>query len=227
MTTEKNKRTYPAGGTNVNFNETDRQAKAAEDLNNKAEDLKEDMSKKLNEMQEDTPKTPEEFINKKGFNAWVTAEKIKEKEAEKAAKAGKKEERFRVDLDKYLDFADTTCSEPSKDQAKYIERLRALHDDGCNIARLDTAAAGLSAESGEFMEIVKKLKFQGKPWNDANKEHLVKELGDILWYAAQACLALDVTMDHVLYINSLKLAARYADGSFSIEESENRAEGDI
>ena len=44
MTTEKNKRTYPAGGTNVNFNETDRQAKAAEDLNNKAEDLKEDMN---------------------------------------------------------------------------------------------------------------------------------------------------------------------------------------
>ena len=226
MTNDKRARDFQAGA-NVNFNETDRQSKAAEELNNKAEDLKEDMNKTLNEMQEDTPKTPEEFINKKGFNAWVTAEKIKEKEAEKAAKAGKKEERFRVDLDKYLDFADSTCSEPSKDQAKYIERLRALHDDGCNIARLDTAAAGLSAESGEFMEIVKKLKFQGKPWNDANKEHLVKELGDILWYAAQACLALDVTMDHVLYINSLKLASRYAEGSFSIEESENRAEGDI
>ena len=77
------------------------------------------------------------------------------------------------------------------------------------------------------MEIVKKLKFQGKPWNEANKEHLVKELGDILWYAAQACLALDVTFDHVLYINSLKLANRYSEGEFSIEESENRAEGDI
>jgi NTP pyrophosphatase (non-canonical NTP hydrolase) len=226
MTNDKRARDFQAGA-NVNFNETDRQSKAAEELNNKAEDLKEDMNKTLNDMQEDTPKTPEEFINKKGFNAWVTAEKIKEKEAAKKAAAGKKEERFRVDLDKYLAFADQTCSEPSKDQAKYIERLRSLHDDGCNIARLDTAAAGLSAESGEFMEIVKKLKFQGKPWNDANKDHLVKELGDIMWYAAQAALALDVTLDHVLYINSLKLAARYADGSFSIEESENRAEGDI
>lgn len=207
----------------VDWDTNDRAAQAAEELSNKADDIKAGMQDRLEDMTEDTPKSPEEFINKKGFNAWVAAEKIKEKEQENK----KKETRFRVDLDKYLKFTDNTCSDPSKDFQKYMERLRALHDDGCDIQRLDTAASGLSAESGEFMEIVKKLKFQGKPWNDANKEHLIKELGDILWYASQACHALDVTFDHVLYINSLKLAARYSEGSFSIEESENRAEGDI
>jgi len=223
MTDSANKRSRD-NDVNVNFEGNDAASAAAEKLSNTAQDIKDGMQDKLEDMQEDTPKTPEDFINKKGFNAWVTAEKIKEKEAEKNKK---KEERFRVDLDKYLHFADDTCSKPSKDQVAYIERLRQLHEDGCNIARLDTAAAGLTAESGEFAEIVKKLKFQGKPWNDANKEHLIKELGDILWYAAQACHALEVTFDHVLYVNTLKLAARYSEGSFSIEESENRVEGDI
>ena len=222
MTDSTNQRSRD-NNVNVDFGGNDAASAAAEKLSNAAQDIKEGMEEKLEGMKDETPKTPEDFINKKGFNAWVTAEKIKEKSAEK----NKKDERFRVDLDKYLHFADDTCSKPSKDQAAYIERLRQLHEDGVNIARLDTAAAGLSAESGEFAEIVKKLKFQGKPWNDANKEHLVKELGDIMWYAAQACLALDVTMDHVLYVNSLKLAARYSEGSFSIEESETRAEGDI
>ena len=225
MTEPTNKRARQAG-VPIDHEFSDNASAAAEELNNHAQDIKEGMEGRLEDMQEDTPKTPEEFINKKGFSAWVTAEKIREKEEAKK-KATKDKNRFRVDLDKYLSFADDTCSKPSKDQSAYIERLRFLHDEGCNIARLDTAAAGLSAESGEFMEIVKKLKFQGKPWNDANKEHLVKELGDILWYAAQACLTLDVTFDHVLYINSLKLANRYSEGEFSIEESENRAEGDI
>jgi NTP pyrophosphatase (non-canonical NTP hydrolase) len=223
MTDSANQRSRD-NNVNVDFGGNDAASAAAEKLSNAAQDIKEGMQDKLEDMQDETPKTPEDFINKKGFNAWVTAEKIKEKAAEKNKK---EDQRFRVDLDKYLHFADDTCSKPSKDQAAYIERLRQLHEDGVNIARLDTAAAGLSAESGEFAEIVKKLKFQGKPWNDANKEHLVKELGDIMWYAAQACLALDVTMDHVLYVNSLKLAARYSEGSFSIEESETRAEGDI
>jgi len=223
MTDSANQRSRD-NNVNVDFGGNDAASAAAEKLSNAAQDIKEGMQDKLEDMQDETPKTPEDFINKKGFNAWVTAEKIKEKAAEKNKK---EDQRFRVDLDKYLHFADDSCSKPSKDQAAYIERLRQLHEDGVNIARLDTAAAGLSAESGEFAEIVKKLKFQGKPWNDANKEHLVKELGDIMWYAAQACLALDVTMDHVLYVNSLKLAARYSEGSFSIEESETRAEGDI
>lgn len=135
--------------------------------------------------------------------------------------------KFTVDLDKYAQFVDRVTSEPSKNLNTLIERYRDLDKAKCNIARLDTAASGMSAEAGEFMEIVKKLKFQGKPYDEANKEHLTKELGDIMWYVAQACLALDVRLDEVLYINTLKLAARYPEGMFDINYSENRAPGDI
>ena len=92
---------------------------------------------------------------------------------------------------------------------------------------LDTAASGLCSESGEFMEIVKKLKFQGKPYDAKNKEHLTKELGDIIWYAAQAAIALDVRLDEVIYTNTLKLATRYPNQMFEVGYSENRAPGDI
>ena len=223
--TESAKKRARNAGVNVDFNSSDKAQKAAEELNNKAEDIKEGMQDRLEDMAEETPKTPEDFINQKGFAAWQAAETIKEKQRQKEQKEEPK--RFRVDLDKYMDFADDTCSDPSKEFQAYLERLRSLNADGCNIERLDTAGAGLTAEAGEFNEIVKKIKFQGKPWNEANKDHLIKELGDVLWYAAQAAHALDVTLDHVFYINALKLADRYASGAFSIEESENRAEGDI
>ena len=102
-----------------------------------------------------------------------------------------------------------------------------LNELGCNISLLDTAANGLSAEAGEFMEIVKKMKFQGKPWDEANKEHLIKELGDIMWYAAQASMALGQRLDDVIYVNTLKLAKRYSGGEFNVSDSENRAPDDI
>ena len=89
------------------------------------------------------------------------------------------------------------------------------------------AASGLVAEAGEFMEIVKKIKFQGKPWDEANKEHLQKELGDIMWYVAQAAMALNVRLDDVIYLNTIKLAARYPTGEFTVEHSEHRKAGDI
>ena len=103
-----------------------------------------------------------------------------------------------------------------------MERYAELKKQGCNIQRLDTAASGMSAEAGEFMEIVKKLKFQGKPYDAKNKEHLTKELGDIMWYVAQACLALGVRFDEVIYTNTLKLAARYPNQMFETNYSENR-----
>lgn len=207
---------------NVDYDSADSAAQAAENVMNEMQDIKDGMSDGVNQVAADTPTTPEEFINQKGFNAWRAAETVKEKaEQEKSA------EKFAVDLDKYLDFADNTCSDFSKDHEAYIKRLNDLKGLGCNIARLDTAAAGLSAESGEFMEIVKKMKFQGKPWNEDNKEHLIKELGDVMWYAAQAAMALEVRLDDVVYINTLKLAKRYTGGAFNVSDSENRAPGDI
>ena len=207
---------------NVDYNSADKASKAAENVMNHMQDVKEGMSDNAKKVAEDTPTTPEEFINKKGFTAWRAAEEVKEKQ-----NAKEDQEKFAVDLDKYLEFCENKCSNFSKDHAAYIKRLNDLNELGCNISLLDTAANGLSAEAGEFMEIVKKMKFQGKPWDEANKEHLIKELGDIMWYAAQASMALGQRLDDIIYVNTLKLAKRYSGGEFNVSDSENRAPNDI
>ena len=131
-----------------------------------------------------------------------------------------------VDFNKYLNFVDGVTSDPSKDYKSFIASLELLDREGSNINRLTTAAVGISAEGGEFMEIVKKMVFQGKPWNDANREHLIVELGDVMWYVANACIALGVDFDEVVKGNVKKLEKRYPGGSFSVEKSEVRAKGD-
>jgi len=95
-----------------------------------------------------------------------------------------------VDYNKYIDFVDSTTSFPSKDAEEFVARIYDLKEKGVNIERLLTAAVGITAEGGEFTEIVKKIAFQGKELNDDTKTHLVKEMGDVFWYLAQACLAL-------------------------------------
>ena len=131
-----------------------------------------------------------------------------------------------VDLHKYVDFVDAVTSDPSKDFKSFIESLNNLDGKGANINRLATAAVGISAEGGEFMEIVKKMVFHGKPWNDDNREHLIIELGDVLWYVAQACMALEVSFDDVVATNVEKLKKRYPGGEFDVYHSENRAADD-
>ena len=131
-----------------------------------------------------------------------------------------------VDLDKYLNFVDGVTSDPSKDYNSFIDSLQLLDKQGSNINRLLTAAVGISAEGGEFMEIVKKMVFQGKPWNDDNREHLIIELGDVLWYVAQACMSLEVSFDDVVAGNVEKLKKRYPGGEFNVYHSENRKAGD-
>ena len=133
----------------------------------------------------------------------------------------------KVDLDKYLNFVDGVTSDPSKDYQSFIESLKLLDSQGSNINRLTTAAVGISAEGGEFMEIVKKMVFQGKPWDEHNREHLIIELGDVLWYVAQACMALEVSVDDVVARNVEKLKKRYPGGEFDVYHSENRREGDL
>ena len=131
-----------------------------------------------------------------------------------------------IDFDKYTEFVDAVTSDSSKDFVSLADRLGDLDRQGANIERLLTAAVGISAEGGEFTEIVKKMVFQGKPWNEDNREHLIIELGDVLWYVAQACMALDVPFDDVIRGNVKKLEKRYPGGSFSVEKSEVRAKGD-
>ena len=132
----------------------------------------------------------------------------------------------KVDFSKYLNFVDGVTSDPSKDYNSFIESLQLLDKQGSNINRLATAAVGISAEGGEFMEIVKKMVFQGKPWNDDNREHLIIELGDVLWYVAQACMALEVSFDDVVAGNVEKLKKRYPGGEFNVYHSENRSAND-
>ena len=132
----------------------------------------------------------------------------------------------KVDFDKYALFVDGVTSNPSKDYQSFIESLSTLNGKGANINRLTTAAVGISAEGGEFMEIVKKMVFQGKPWNDDNREHLIIELGDVMWYVMQACAALDVPIEEVVAGNVKKLKKRYPGGEFDVYKSENRAADD-
>ena len=132
----------------------------------------------------------------------------------------------KINFDSYTKFVDEVTSKPSKDPVAFTQRINGLQSQGCDIQRLLTASVGMNAESGEFLEIVKKIIFQGKEWNQDNIEHLKIELGDTLWYIAQACIALDISMDEVLQRNVTKLLKRYPEGAFDSYFSENRSSDD-
>jgi NTP pyrophosphatase (non-canonical NTP hydrolase) len=132
-----------------------------------------------------------------------------------------------ADLKRYDHFVDSVTSATSKDLELYITRLRELADQGINPTLLNTAATGLAGESGEFAEIVKKLNWHGKEFTPELHTHMIKELGDIIFYWTMACQALKVDPNDVIKTNVSKLEARYPEGTFSVERAENRAEGDI
>ena len=132
-----------------------------------------------------------------------------------------------VDTNKYLEFVDGVTSQPSKSYPNFTARLYELNELGFPTERLLTASVGMSAEAGEFTEVVKKIIFQGKPVTEENLFHLKRELGDIMWYVSQACIGLDISIEEVIQMNFEKLSARYPEGTFSIERSENRKDGDI
>ena len=127
-----------------------------------------------------------------------------------------------VDTEKYLEFVEGVTSEESLHYTALVGRMNNLElEDDCNVPQL------LTAESGEFTEVVKKIILQGKPYNEDNVFHMKRELGDICWYIAQACMALDTSFDEIIEMNVDKLKARYPGGEFDVSKSENRAEGDL
>ena len=133
-----------------------------------------------------------------------------------------------VDTEKYLEFVSGVTSDPSKDIAQLFRRMTDLEvEQDADVPRLLTAALGLCAESGEFTEVIKKIILQGKPYNAENVFHLKRELGDICWYLAQECMALDTTFDEIIEMNVEKLKARYPGGEFDVHKSENRKQGDL
>ena len=133
-----------------------------------------------------------------------------------------------VDTEKYLDFVAEVTSPASSDFAELLRRFTELEvKSDCDTPRLLTAALGLAAESGEFTEVVKKIILQGKPYTPDNVFHMKRELGDICWYIAQACMALDTTFDEIIEMNVEKLKTRYPGGEFDVHKSENRKVGDL
>jgi NTP pyrophosphatase (non-canonical NTP hydrolase) len=132
-----------------------------------------------------------------------------------------------IDPNKYLEFVNAVTSQESKEESVFFERLEYLKNKNFPTQRLLTAAVGMSAEAGEFTEVVKKIVFQGKEPSEDNLFHLKRELGDIMWYVAQACMGLNISLDEVLEMNVEKLASRYPDGAFDVYYSENRQEGDV
>jgi len=130
-------------------------------------------------------------------------------------------------LKDYVNFVNNVTSEESRLKFPFRASLDRMENQfGTPPQRLITAALGLSAEAGEFGDLVKKCLFQGKELNKENKELMVKELGDVMWYLAQGCMALGVTIDEVLWANIDKLEKRYPNG-FEVARSENRSQKDV
>jgi len=134
----------------------------------------------------------------------------------------------KIDLNRYSEFVrDVTSDNSNKLEAVLIQMQDLDGELGVNIALLLTAGAGLSSETGEFNEIIKKMLFQGKPLTEENRFHMMRELGDIMWYWTNACRALGYDPNEVIAENVRKLEARYPGGAFDAHYSENRQEGDL
>jgi len=142
-----------------------------------------------------------------------------------------------IDLNKYKQFVEAVTSKASNDLTTLHDRLDDLDSNydpatdttgpDINVPLLITACFGLAAESGEFIEVPKKIIFQGKPLDDAAVFHMKRELGDVIWYWINACRALNIDPNEVIDENVRKLESRYPGGSFDAHYSENRKEGDL
>ena len=144
-----------------------------------------------------------------------------------------------IDLNKYKDFVEAVTSQASNDLTTFMDTCDRLdanyelidgemkHGPDVNIPLLITACFGLAAESGEFIEVPKKIIFQGKPLTEENVFHMVRELGDVMWYWINACRALNVDPNVVIQENIKKLESRYPGGKFDAHYSENRKDGDL
>ena len=133
-------------------------------------------------------------------------------------------------LKQYQDFVDEVTSDSSKSLDHMIDSIDLMHEQKLTPSRLLTAGIGLSGEVGEFNEIIRKILFQGKEIDENTAKHLRKELGDVMWYVAQACIALDTDIEEVIDINVAKLKDRYPlwdTGGFDAFHSNNRKDGDI
>ena len=127
----------------------------------------------------------------------------------------------------YTDFVTKVTSDPSMDLESLKKSFIEIEENSdIKTPRLLTAALGLGSETGEFVEIVKKMFLQGKPPSEDNIFHMKRELGDIMWYWITACASLGLDPYEVISENQEKLAARYGE-KFEVGRSEVRKEGDL
>jgi NTP pyrophosphatase (non-canonical NTP hydrolase) len=146
-----------------------------------------------------------------------------------------------IDLNRYTEFVAAVTSKESSDLTTFMNRLDQLDTNyefhgptgvsqtgpDINVPLLITSGIGLSSECGEYNEIIKKMLFQGKPLTEENRFHMMRELGDIMWYWVNACRALGYDPNDVIEENVRKLEARYPGGKFDAHYSENRKAGDL
>ncbi len=97
---------------------------------------------------------------------------------------------------------------------------RTLGRDRTHEQQLANAALGLTGEAGETAELIKKHLFHATP---LDRDAIVKELGDCLWYIAAFATVLDIEMKEIAEQNIAKLKRRYPEG-FDTERSRNRTE---
>ena len=140
-------------------------------------------------------------------------------------------------INDYARFVDSCTSKASRHTDTMMDRVANLQGtvsvqgenrtEEMQVARLLTSVIGMMAESGEFAEVVKKKVFQADTQFTTDEVfHMKRELGDVLWYWVQGCIALGFTPDEVMDENIRKLEKRYPNG-FEVIRSEVRAEGDI
>ena len=128
----------------------------------------------------------------------------------------------------YQHFVEKVTSETGKDTEMFIDRIRELESGEVHLrfAEMDNAIAGIAGEAGEINDLWKKVCFHSKPWNEENREKMISEASDMLWYYAKFLQALDISIEDVVEFNIDKLTTRYPGGEFSVKRSEERSPED-
>lgn len=113
-------------------------------------------------------------------------------------------------FENYQKFVDSVTSDYVKDDINLQKQTEELSKNlSGKFARMDNAVSGIAGEAGEIADLWKKVKFHGKEFNSDIKEEMIKELGDMFWYLAQASMALDIPMEDIINKNIEKLSLRH------------------